>query len=237
MSYFLDNYPVSENCANLVLTEEQEKYCRVVYKINEKGDAYFSGFWNPDEKYSDENVVVPVRSTGATPVRLTPNSPKNKEIKVDYFANVEGSGQDPQFPKYNGWLGLWCSITKNGFTSTCRAQKIFFYNNDSQYQEVFLKENGRWISTNNGVWCRNGLDGAHILLNTKDGTGAIEGGDNVYIIPLCKYHNRASNRIGGRFGTGFYMKLLQSTDAVQLTGYLRKIKQYIDDFKDDVRHE
>lgn len=88
MAYFLDNYPVSDNCAELELTEEQEKYCRVVYKLDDKGDAYFSELWNPDSAYSDEYVIVPVTLIGITPTTLDPNI---FFVPIKSFANVIGS--------------------------------------------------------------------------------------------------------------------------------------------------
>jgi len=88
MAYFLDNYPVSEEGANLDLTEEQEKYCRVVYKLCEDEDsAYFSELWNPDKEYSDEYVIVSVKSTGGDP------EPINKDT---LFANVKSSSKNPE---------------------------------------------------------------------------------------------------------------------------------------------
>lgn len=43
MAYFLDNYPVPKESADIVLTEEQEKYCRIAYKLDDKGGAVFAG--------------------------------------------------------------------------------------------------------------------------------------------------------------------------------------------------
>lgn len=229
MAYFLDNYPVSEQCANLVLTEEQEKYCRVVYKLCEDEDgAYFYELWNPDKEYSDEYVIVPVRSTGGTSVEL---DPKGLIWPVNYFANVLGSSQDPK-PKQEYWIDYWKRIT-NRTDMSCSTDGKFYYDEDGdekEFDKIWYKVNEIeefYVNAN----CAGKICGSHIIINAKTATTVAEdSGKVVYIVPLCDKHNIAHTK-NHRWGAGYYMKLKGKVCSVKLEGYLKKPKKYIEQIK------
>lgn len=232
MAYFLDNYPVSEESSNLVLTEEQEKYCRVVYKLDEEGGAGFTGLWNPETEYSDEYVIVPLRSTGGKSVSIPANT---------CFANVIGSSSD-YLVDGKKWLKLWVDVANNRKgTDSCSTDGKFYKSGltgetyTSILYPVYDYAKSCWIDVNISAVCRDSLEGGHIILNATEAAYVPKNG-NVYIVPICKMHNR-SHISGKSWGVGFYMKMANNTNVVKLEGYLCGIKEYIAEFENEVRHE
>lgn len=235
MAYFLDNYPVSDTCANLALTEEEENYCRVVYKLDDQGGARFNGLWDPEKKYSDEFVIVPLRSTDAQSVDV------NSGTK---FANVEWSSRDPYPGKYkeddpgkNNWLHLWIKLTGGGFVRNCFTDGSFYYldggGREQTRTQIYIPNDLH----PKAAQCSSGdMRGGHVILNAT-ASATVPPGGPVYIIPICNTHNVASCTSGGHWGAGFYMKLRNDTKALQLTGYLNNVMEYIVRFKDKIRHE
>jgi len=223
MAYFLNNYPVSEESANLELTEEQEKYCRVVYKLDEKGDAYFYELWNPDKEYSDEYAVLPLRSTGGTVVTLTPGGGVNQ---VQTFANVIGSSSDPCPDPSNVWLKYWLNMTgtQGGIWSCCTDGNFYYLNNHQQertVREIFVRDD-----LVNAACSSRDMRGGHVILNVTKAATVLEDGP-VYILPICNNHNIGRTSYYGSYGEGFYMKLGAATQAIQLQGYKPRLISYI----------
>lgn len=233
MAYFLDDYPVSENCANLVLTGEQEKNCRVVYKLDDEGGAYIFEPWDPEAKYSDEYVVFPIKSTGARSVPLH---------AATMFANVMGSGSDPKVGG-KSWLKLWVDVANGGKgVSSCAANDKFYYMNgtvESTHDNIiypkFIASLNRRQDTRESAVCGGSLVGGHVIVNATSAAYVPQDG-LVYIIPICDKHN-VSHTSGKNWGEGFYMKLSSSITAVELEGYQPAVRAYIEEFKDKVRHE
>lgn len=241
MAYFLDNYPPSMKSADLALTEEQEKYCRVVYKLDGEGGARFTELWDPDVTYSDEFVIVPLQSTDAQSVSIS---------KDTNIANVIGSKsdrypekyKDPNHPEKNNWLHLWIMITEyKGYLSCCMTDGKFYTRGESILNKIILpvynNTQKKWEYHDNiDATCSTSLVGGHIIANA---TEAAAPGYNqpVYIVPICSKHNIAITNKGGRFGTGFYMKMGDTVNAIRLIGYLNNAAEYLEKFKDEVRHE
>lgn len=241
MAYFLDNYPTSEECANLVLTEEQEKNCRVVYKLDDEGGACFDGFWYPKAEYSDEYVIVPIRSTGCTVVTLYPSSPF---AAVKSFANVIGSGEDHLIDS-KWWIELWSEKCNGGVRPNACSSDGKFYAKSGR-SETLLKDvifpyyneaERKWNYPVSTADCSPSLVGGHILVNAEAASTAPRGSGTVHIIPICSKHNIAIAEPGRSFGTGFYMKLGGVTSALKLKGYLNGVADHLEVFKGEVRHE
>lgn len=240
MAYFLDNYPISEECVNLVLTEEQEKNLRVVYKLDNEGGACFDGFWIPEAEYSDEYVIVPIRSTGFTVTDLDPKSPF---FKITSFANVIGSKDDPKIDG-KSWKELWKVKANSGKEPTNCSSDGFFYTLIGE-SEIPLNRitmpryndiTRNWEYYDEDATCSGSIVGGHIIVNAINAATVAEGSGSVYIIPICNKHNIAFTN-GKRFGEGFYMKLRERTNALKLRGYLKNTRKYLEEFKDEVRHE
>lgn len=239
MAYFTDNFPVSDDCADLVLTEEQEKYCRVVYKLDDEGGACFDALWDPEAKYSDEYVIVPLRSTDCT---VTTLDPSNYFVPVKSFANVIGSGDDPLIDG-KWWIDLW-SEKCNGRVrpNACSSDGAFYIwdgRSENRLKSVIFPEytGSGWIYNDSPACCSNLFVGGHIIVNAKAAAVVLKGQGPVYIIPICNKHNIAITAQGLSFGTGYYMKLRGKTSALKLKGYLKGVSEYLERFKDEIRHE
>lgn len=220
MAYFLDNYPVSDNCADLVLTEEQEKYCRVVYKLDDKGGAYFSGPWDPDEEYSDEYIIVPLRSTQARLGQALGSG--------TIFANAIGSNNDPrpkEYRKNEPWIQIWEKVTNYSGARFCCTNGKFYDSGTASETEISVKYGG---SVSDCTSIQSRIVGGHVILGKA--ADRPSQGASVYLLPICNCHNIASSP-GRSSGCGFYMKLSAQTVPVILDGYMIDARKYIEELK------
>ncbi|MDE7390459.1 MAG: hypothetical protein K2M82_05925 [Lachnospiraceae bacterium] len=223
MAVFLNNYPYTEYGAKLKLTQEQEENCKTVYKLDNKGGAYFWGLWNPKTEHSDDYVILPIRSTGTELAELSART---------VFANVIDSNKDPKIDDKN-WLKLWIDVTKHkGWVSNCFTDSNFYYGSDETYSRIFLdkKEGTVWTPKEINAACCTTIVGGHVLLNCYDAKIADMDAE-VYIIPICDTHNRAHSGTTRTWGKGYYMKLQNDTKAIKLIGYLREVTKYINEIK------
>lgn len=222
MAYFLDNYPVSED-SNLLLTKEQEDSCRVVYKLDENGGAYFSELWDPDKEYSDEHVILRLRSTGGTPDLI----PQNTE-----FVNVIGSKKDTLPKGKRSWIGFWREMTKTDPDKKlqCCTDKNFYLSGRGGVLKtvtypIFDEEGYVTAAEDIDAVCSSKIIGGHIRKRA-----ASRNSDPVYIAPICENHN-VCYIDGCPVGMGFYMKFNSDTPVIKLEGYLNNVQTYIDQLK------
>lgn len=224
MALFMNNFPHTDEGAKLELTQEQEEFCRAVYKLDEEGGAAFAGFWNPDKEYSDEYIIMPLRSVY--------NGIEDIEANT-CFANVIGSTGDPLPQGYEclSWMKLWVDKA-NGkkYRSECCTDSAFYYSGtrqETKCENVYydVEESPRkWKKCKTEAKCKFGLNGGHVIKGTESATEPK--GGNVYILPICILHNRA--HLGNRkWGQGYYMKTSEPITAVKLTGYFQKAADYI----------
>lgn len=223
MARFLNNYPHTDEGAKLELTQEQEDFCKVVYKLDNEGGATFAGFWNPAKEYSDEYAVVPIRSIycGTDPIQ------SNTE-----FANVLGSSSDSIPEGYKYWLKLWVDKANEGkpYRDCCCTDHSFYSpaNNTkytSVYYDVWNNDLHRWDKTNATANCSGNLVGGHIIKSKSSSSPST--GDDVYILPICDKHNRAHITEKGGWGDGFYMIAARRITAVKLMYLLKNVNDYI----------
>lgn len=195
--------------AKLQLTDEQENFCKVVYKKKDDHDrACFFGLWNPEKEYSDEYLIVPFRS-------VYNNLTKEYPIGTT-FANVEGSTDDkkhmPSISGSNTWIGLLGEAYKKEgadySVTACCAEENTIYKSEDNTKITFSDER---------KGCKGDIVGGHVLLEVTRSASESRGG-TVYLLPICKAHN-TDRRCGGP-GTGYYMKLQYPMKAVILTRYL-----------------
>lgn len=192
--------PSTKEGEQLKLTPEQEKLCKVVYrKHKEEDNSYvFHEIWNPDVDYSNDYIILPVRSTfgGTTP--YTPTQP---------FANIIGSTKDPHPPgSGSSWLDLF------------RANKIpcdqcvtdgYFYDQKDLKGKTYYKDYS----------CGGGMVGGHVVADFYNDSPKI--GSTVYLIPICHNHNSCSTDYSGNPGSGFYMLPKSIGTAIILTNYFQ----------------
>lgn len=199
MAKFLTHMEHTEEGAKLMLTEEQEKNCRVVYRRSEEDPEHFvfAGLWNSEQEYPDDHVIVPLRSV---------YDGLSREYNAETaFVNVLGSSKDPRPSDVTSWIDLITSKLSGYITNTCCAQR------DKNYD----------IRTDNKIdmKCTNGgfdVVGGHVLIGTKIPKHVGEGG-KVWLLPICHAHNT-----GAESGGGYYMKLGRVMKAVGLKDYLKR---------------
>lgn len=156
--------------AQLELTDEQKKNCKVLYRHIKNGLHEFAGMYNPDipdEKYPDGIIALPLTSVYNSMQPLS---------KGQIIYNVKGSTQDPWYNKkyqqHKAWTEIWQKkIIKEGYND-----KLECYVQGS------------------GAACDDRIIGGHIVLNASEieppkGTNGV-----VYIVPICNSHN---HRKGG----------------------------------------
>lgn len=220
MAKFLNNAPYTDEGAKLELTAEQEENCKVVYKLDDKGGAAFAEFWNPKAEYTDEYLILPLRSTFDTTEDLT---------KGQAFANVSGSTVDPK-PAPGSWIGFYES--KVAPCNSCCAEPDTIYNSAhnkidgtvyfSWYEERTLKYSEQTFTCG----CRPsntahfGIVGGHVLKGTDSRVVPL-GSNDVYLLPICDHHNSCQVNRYAKWGVGYYTKLAEDTTAVKLKGYLQ----------------
>ncbi|WP_286923612.1 MULTISPECIES: hypothetical protein [Lysinibacillus] len=195
------NMPTTVEGAKLQLTQEQEAKFRVVYrKTKDEQGAYFTDLWNPEIDYTDEFIIVPLRSVydGVTdPLAIGTK-----------FANVEGSTHDPKHGE-KSWIQLLLKYLPAGDVDSCCAEHNKIYVGDSQDESD---------EKTNEFSCGGTLVGGHVILQATNSSTVDEGG-NVHLLPICHKHN--TFRYTGWTGAGYYMKLARQMKAVKLKSYFQ----------------
>lgn len=211
----LSHLPSTQEGAKLYMSKEQEEKCKLVYKKATDGKgATFAGLWCDEADYSDDYVIVPLRSTygGLT---------RNEYPIGTKFANVEGSSDDGKYrPSYDQSTS-WVSLLRNAYagsgysSASCCAELNKIYEGGSNDDRSSPKAQ-QFLCSRAGS-----MAGGHVLLHA-DNSSAMNPGDTVYLLPICTAHN-IYNYTGnqGEAGKGFYMKLARPMKAVILTGYLQ----------------
>lgn len=194
------NMPTTVEGAKLQLTQEQEARFRVVYrKTKDEQGAYFADLWNPDTDYTDEFIIVPLRSVydGVTgPLAIGTK-----------FANVEGSTNDPKH-KETSWIELLRKhLPKEDAASCCAEHDKIYVGNSQDESDKRTKE----------FRCNETLVGGHVILQATNSSTVDEGG-NVHLLPICGKHNTFYYT---GTGAGYYMKLARQMSAVKLKSYFQ----------------
>ena len=195
--------PFTKEGGKLDLTQEEEHGCKVVYRKTEDVGIYnFYDLWNPERDYTDEFVILPLRSTYDGTVKYGENQ---------IFANIIGSNEDPNHSA-SSWISLFSKADPSIPCDTCVTDGKFY--NPINGESYSKTKNG------SDCECSPSMVGGHILLNQKDAAKA-NPGDTVYLIPICKHHNSYVCGNGSGNGTGFYMKSKNSGYCIKLKNYLR----------------
>lgn len=201
---YLTSIPPTPEGAKLNLSQEQEQQLKVIYKRSPDGrGALFAGLWNPEEDYTDEFIIVPLRSTFE---KISEEYPKGT-----IFANVEGSADD--LPKPGNWLPLLREKLAKYDCETCCAEKDKIYKGGTDDKTDERTEEFKCTISNK-------LCGGHILIG-KNNSATVEKGNSVSLLPICTAHNifNYKGEAKGQ-GKGYYMKLSRAMKAVVLKGYL-----------------
>ena len=194
----------------LELTLEQERMCKVVYKkdtTNSDDGYFFHSLWNPEQDYDDEYIIVPLRSTNAQAVPWG----AGKE-----FANVIGSTYDPkQVPEYinEHWINLYKRIVRIAHT-VCATDGYFYNSSDEEPLDSV------------DYPCSGVIVGGHVVQGQTARAGMPGSNDDVFIVPICNNHNtknypKSTPKNPVDTGAGFFMKLKEDVEVLQLSGYMQ----------------
>lgn len=216
---FLDTLPHTEEGAKLILTEEQERLCRVVYRLDKDGGASFAGLWNSKNEYTSEYIIAPIRS-----VFLGSRQDINRGTN---FANILMSSKDPrpkEFDKVqiNSWLDILRYVGCN-VDECCATNEIYDCETNEIIESIVAYQNDRSGEPILDIFkCNNNyMDGGHVLINAKFPEEVLED-TTVYLLPICHPHNTTFRSIlDPRWGADYYMKLKQNTTAAMLFAYLK----------------
>lgn len=201
----INHLPHTEFGASLNLNEEQEKMCKVVYKLSEEyPDRYvFHGLWNPEKDYSDEYVILPIQSTAFDVI---------PEQAGHEFANIVGSKDDPTIGN-NSWIEL---LSANNIDCKHCATDGKYYNPEDG-TAFTTKRDGKPLICDNEK-----IIGGHVYPGKYNVKPKKEDQETVELIPICSHHNSYSLGKGDGNGKGFFMKLGHNMNILQLKKYLNR---------------
>ena len=203
MAIILKNAPKTEEGWKLQLTKEQEAIYRLVYRINEeKLRLEFHELWNPEEKYDNRFVVMPLTSTYKELEGLCGGT----EMK-----NIIGSSKDP-LPSEPGHPASWIDLirivyAKNNIREkpmTCCLTK-YKYKPDKSKSPV----------SHHGNKC---IVGGHMV---KKGKGQRIIRRYFYLLHICQGHN-----INGL--CRYYFKVKPAgTNALKMANYKKLNSEFL----------
>lgn len=211
---FLNHLPHTEFGAKMNLTEEQEKNCKVVYRLSEEEpDVYvFDDLWDSEATYPDECIIVPLRSIAAN---------KSERPAGYIFSNIISSKDDPKpYYKDEKRYATWLEIFKLNDVEChkCSTDGNFYHPLTAEEHAFTPKEAGKESLECNQCWV-----GGHVVPGKH--ARQVKTGDTVELIPICGHHNSyAIDSLGFPYGngTGFYMKLRENTIMFELIGYMMR---------------
>lgn len=192
----------TESGLSLNLTHEQEHQCKVVYKKSESDDAKYIFFelWNPARDYSEDYIIVPLRSSfGGV----------EKYDSGQLFSNIIGSTYDPH-PK--GYSGPWIDLLKaKGINCDKCVTDGYFYKPSDHSGGTYFTD----------YKCDTTMVGGHVLESFNNESPAE--GSTVYLVPICHNHNSCTTDTSGKNGSGFYMITKSSGKAIVLENYKQRV--------------
>lgn len=213
---YLSEMPCSEAAANMILSEEVEQNCRVVYRPDDTDSEQYRiyGLWDPDAEYPEDCVALPVRS-------VLDGDGKYDVSKGTIFANVSETTHDKKVDN-KSWIQLWKDVTgwqgknKKDKPPCCAEPRIC--PNDGSGDILFS--------------CDANIVGGHVVLNQT--VSPIAQKDGKYMIfPICNTHN--TYYYSGT-GTGYHMITNRAITAVKLKDFFstKKIKAALEASKCEV---
>jgi hypothetical protein len=208
MAIILKNAPKTEAYKGLQIPAEKDKEFRLVFSLDMNTQrTEIVGIWNPDQKYDNHFVIVPLSSSYVGIVVMN----AGEEVQ-----NVKKSTKDPKPDGYKSWLDLMrAKYNENGITENvddcCLDPNEYMeVNGTEQYQPT---NNHNVVYPNNTSWV-----GGHMV--KKGDSQSLNQGDDFYLLHICKAHN-FYQRDKYYFKTGYQTNALQMTDFLMAYPVLR----------------
>lgn len=193
----LMHMPFTEFGARLVVDDEIEKNCKVVYKPDGEGGAVFYSVYDESAQYPDDYIVLSFRSVAAGESKVYEQGTN--------FANVEGSSKD-HIRGARSWIELMeRAELENCVLTSCCAEENTIYVGNSTDKKI------------PGFECEDRIVGGHVIIGEKNSRTAEDG---VLLLPICNSHN-IYRYASGSPGAGYYMKTRCKTSGLLLAGYLK----------------
>ena len=198
MAIILKNAPKTEEGRKLQLTKEQEEKYKLVCRVNEeKEELEIVDLWNPEEKYENEYVIVPLTSTfGGIELVATGTGVKN----------VSKSTNDPKpFLNCNTWIDvmkvvyIYYGIPTDVLKTCCLDPYKYYVNENSIIEQYSVSNHG------NTCICGGHMVGINDIQLVPDN-------GNCFLLPICSSHNNFHN-------DSFFFIVAQNTYAVMLKGF------------------
>lgn len=202
MAIILKNAPKTEAYKGLKETAEKDDRFKLVFGLDmETQQIEMVELWNPDKKYDNHFVIVPLSSSYVGIVLM------NASEKV---RNVKKSTNDPKPAGYSSWLELMRDkyaenrITENVDDCCLDANEYGVVNGAEASQPT---TNHNVVYPNVSSWV-----GGHMVKNGDSQT--LNPGDDFYLLHICRAHNYY-----GR--DKYYFKTAYQTNALHMTNFFR----------------
>ncbi|MCR4836772.1 MAG: hypothetical protein K5899_10410 [Bacteroidaceae bacterium] len=200
MAIILKNAPKTEAYRGLKEAAEKDDRFKMVFGLDmETQQIEVVEIWNPDKKYDNHFVIVPLSSSYVGIVLMK----AGKEVR-----NVKKSTKDPKPAGYTSWLELMRDkyaengITENVDDCCLDANEYDVVNGVEAFQpttnhNVDYHDNRSWV-------------GGHMVKNGDSQT--LNPGDDFYLLHICKAHNFFQR-------DKFYFKTAYQTNALHMTNF------------------
>ena len=220
------NPPISPE-GKLYTLNPEDQDLKIVFRAMSDGSGFYPyDVYNPQPNSMDsdtlgttagEYIVVPLRSTSATPYGFG-----SQQV---FVANVIGSKDDPKPPVsgkvYQSWLQVMRVVLRR--EPTCQVTKDYIYTDSSTIPKADIQ--GLINAIKARSWERqnprdlNSLDGGHVVLDRQNKT--VAPGSDVYMLAIPHWLNVLSYPSGKEdWGTKFAMQTIPNAVGVKLSGYL-----------------
>lgn len=227
------NPPISPEGKLYTLSPEDQDL-KIVFRAMSDGSGFYPyDVYNPQPNSMDsdtlgttagEYIVVPLRSTSATPYGFG-----SQQV---FVANVIGSKDDPIPYNYTSWMKVINGVLHLKDYPTCQVQTDSIYvpratktgttlwqiavtNSTVQTQRNAIKDRDYEKQSKRSL---DELDGAHVVLDSVN--QSVEAGKDVYMLAIPHWLNVMSFPTDNEpWGTRFAMKTIPNAVGVKLSGY------------------
>lgn len=214
------NPPISPEGKLYTLSPEDQDL-KIVFRAMSDGSGFYPyDVYNPQPNSMDsdtlgttagEYIVVPLRSTSATPYGFG-----SQQV---FVANVIGSKYDPKPIAVNSWIDVIKNVLDLKRTS-CQVKEDLIY--DANNTQVSAKN---FATQKQATEKRSSIDintlvGGHVVQDSRNKT--VSAGGTVYLMAIRQWLNimKYPSESEKDWGTKFAMQTIPNAVGVKLSGYL-----------------
>lgn len=202
MAIILKNAPKTEAYKGLKMSTEKEEGFKLVFSLDmEAQQTEIAEIWDPEKKYDNRFVIVPLSSSYAGIDTMDPG------VEVQ---NVKKSTNDPKPAGYTSWLQLMRDkYNENGIVENVNDCCL----DENEYWEANGVEQSKKVKNHNVDFHDNkSWVGGHMV--KKGSSQSLNPGDDFYLLHICRAHNF--------FGRDkYYFKIRYRTHVLQMKDFFR----------------